>query len=204
MRASGGLFDSPGSSLLAPIGEGAPETRLRRQGSSLYSQNASPGILPVELRLPRIAALKHNDTFPPSTPQPHYVPKPSVMMPSAAGGVGGSLVEQAQWKELAISYGLHLVPDTRDLLNDNLQSVLRDLPPPPSMTVKNDPAHAEEMEFVRQLQQPVRQQTDLGSSPSLPMLSPGRPGVRNWVTFLHGPPFKASPNPPSFGYLPQG
>ena len=28
--------------------------------------------------------------------------------------------------------------------------------------------------------------TDLLGSPSLPMLSPGRPGARNWVTFLHG------------------
>ena len=27
---------------------------------------------------------------------------------------------------------------------------------------------------------------DLLGSPSLPMLSPGRPGARNWVTFLHG------------------
>ena len=44
----------------------------------------------------------------------------------AAGGIG-SMVEQTQWKELARAYGLHLVPDSRDLLRDNLQAIVATL-----------------------------------------------------------------------------
>ena len=44
------------------------------------------------------------------------------------------MAEQTQWRELALAYGLHLVPDTRELLRDNLQSlVMSHAPRPPDM-----------------------------------------------------------------------
>lgn len=198
MKGAAAATDAAASPPLAPLVSGSAEAKAKRTGTALYTMQSSPASLPVDLRLPRIASLKHHSTFGHEATRdykPRSLPKPSVVMPALGGALGGSLVEQAQWKELAISYGLHLVPDTRDLLHDNLQSVLRDLPPPPPPP-KAHPDLDEELALVKQKQHPTRQPTDLGTSPSLPMLSPGRPGARNWVTFLHGAPVKAGTKPP--------
>ena len=199
MKGASVETDAAASPPLAPLVGGSAEGKAKRTGTALYAMQSSPASLPVDLRLPRIASMKHQTGMfgheAKRDDKPRSLPKPSVVMPALGGALGGSLVEQAQWKELAISYGLHLVPDTRDLLHDNLQSVLRDLPPPPPPP-KAHPDLDEELALVKQKQHPTRQPTDLGTSPSLPMLSPGRPGARNWVTFLHGAPVKAGTKPP--------
>jgi len=102
-----------------------------------------------------------------------------------SGGLSGdlsSLAEQAQWRELARTYGLHLVPDSRVTLQDNVQALANaprppELPEPPSFN-----------ETLSKSAQDPRQnkETLLSNSPSLPMLSPTLLGARNWVTFLHG------------------
>ena len=103
-------------------------------------------------------------------------------------------------KELARSYGLHLLPESGQLLQDNLTSLLR-VPQPPTLRYGAASAQSpREMQAMQAMHEKRHQMStgrliagapgvlgpDLSASPSLPMLSPGRPGARNWVTFLHG------------------
>ena len=112
----------------------------------------------------------------------NYATKPSVVPPAASStGLG-----QPEWKELARSYGLHLLPE-------NSQPLPGDLAQPRNTNVHMGGDHAADMarEYAQgrggqSLYGKFDLRTDLGASPSLPMLSPGRVGARNWVTFLHG------------------
>ena len=88
----------------------------------------------------------------------------------------------ADFKELARSYGLHLLPDSGQILQDNLSAVLHAPPPPPELRGGSYTSHSPKKPNGRG----GAAGGELGGSPSLPMLSPGRPGARNWVTFLHG------------------
>jgi len=164
--------------------------------SQYHGSRESPGALPVDLRLPRIASIRNVDAR--LAPAEHGLPKPSVLMPpppnmlgaspradedEAAGGLAGTRIEQTQWKSLARSYGLHLIPETRAMLHDNLQAVIN-APKPPE--VPEVPALAGSYQAEVGARASQKRVTQLSSSPSLPMLSPGQLGARNWVTFLHG------------------
>ena len=107
------------------------------------------------------------------------------------------------------SYGLHLLPESggEQLLQDNLFAVLNHAPQPPELRYgmaysshgpRGEPGLLQPQVGPQGLEYPQQKSrgrlhgngrpagADLSASPSLPMLSPGRPGARNWVTFLHG------------------
>jgi len=125
-------------------------------------------------------------------------------MPWRPIGAPPPTVSKSEWKDLAKSYGLHLLPDgvTKPLPpQDAMEQVMRYAPQPPELKYGLAPEYQTASQSTHKgghQQSPHRRSTgailsvldakgpDLGQSPSLPMLSPGRPGARNWVTFLHG------------------
>ena len=162
-----------------------------------YSQ---PEMLPINLHLPRIAAMHAQQSDRANQPKARglYAAKPSVIPPASQkgqppglGGAGlgaAAAVEKTEWKELAKSYGLHLLPENGPHMHDHLNAPIHAPQPPEPRYAHiagqiNDPA----ANRGRPGQVPgLNMGIDLSVSPSLPMLSPGRVGVRNWVTFLHG------------------
>lgn len=173
--------------------------------------------LPINLHLPRIAKLHgkggggvYGRRF---HPRPETVPKPSIVPPRGAppGEVAARAAAAAaadplgvrppasalgmaaptEWKQLARSYGLHLLPESgKLLLDDPSLAVVLNAPQPPELRyglAASVSAGAPREGSRKSLPSLLDANgPDLGSSPSLPMLSPGRPGARNWVTFLHG------------------
>jgi hypothetical protein len=186
------LYATPGN---APRRRGQGSGRVVVQGSGgggggRYQQQE---LLPINLHLPKIAAMHQQDAARATQPKARglYAAKPSVVPPASpmanaagAGGAGGE--QQTEWKELARSYGLHLLPENGPLLQDNLTAALG-APQPPDLRFPHPPSLEAALPMGAGASayygKPV---PDLSASPSLPMLSPGRVGVRNWVTFLHG------------------
>ena len=193
--------------VLPASGSGHAAPRSHRMAGMV--DEAAAGTLPINLHLPRIASLHHRGKgkYGRRAMYDHGgdVPKPSVIPPG--GRDGDAPIEQTQWKELARSYGLHLLPDSGQLLlQDNLGSAFSAPPPPPDVygrsifppgNLSAQPIHQSPHPSRDPLAVHHRKSTsildssravgpDLSASPSLPMLSPGRPGARNWVTFLHG------------------
>ena len=196
----GGVVEPQGGQPSSHGGSGGAGRRARGDAE------LAAGTLPINLHLPRIARLPQA--------RPTYgnrgisaaaggMPKPSIVPPCAAapGGLKEGLTE---WNSLARSYGLHLLPEegkvgsTSQILHDNVVAVLAHaVPPPPEIRYGFAGAEAPPLPRRSHSQmramhaQPIGPVTDLShgvdlsSSPSLPMLSPGRPGTRNWVTFLH-------------------
>jgi hypothetical protein len=165
-------------------------------GRTGMDPDLASGTLPIHLHLPRIARLHQHDrngVYGRRGGSGGEVPKPSLVPPPAAEFLGAAVgrdadggVDQTSWKDLARSYGLHLLPEGGGgshaaLLHDNLSSVLKEPPPPPELRYGE---HAREP--PREPPRETLAARDLSNSPSLPMLSPGRPGARNWITFLHG------------------
>ena len=100
----------------------------------------------------------------------------------------GAAAEHTQWDELARSYGLHLIPDHGGVLLHNLQTSRQRPQRADLMQDDNSLRSPREASIPWTEQDPSTRMiaADLTESPSLPLLSPGRVGTRNWVTFLHG------------------
>ncbi len=144
------------------------------------------------LRLPRIATLPPADVPPPPAVSHAFATPmlPSERKAPASGSPEGKPVAQTEWGDLARSYGLHMVPDTRQMLRDNMNSILAaparpSAPPRPTntsdATMPTKPSPRDASLFASD------GRAEMVTSPSLPILSPRQPGRRNWVSFLHGP-----------------
>ena len=179
--------------------------------SLMDAEAAALGALPINLHLPRIARLQQHEhkggkggIFGRRAARLGApVPKPSVIPPAAPGFefLGGGLAPNlsapagAEWRELARSYGMHLLPEGSGAMllqgSAALQTQLQEkLQPPPELRYGLSsapmPPQPRQHKSYGHMREDGIVGPDIRASPSLPMLSPGRPGARNWVTFLHG------------------
>ena len=176
---------------------GKTSPRRRQGGGSVVVARGSakyePPPMPIHLHLPKIAQMHaHQQTRSKEmhVKKGNYATKPSVIPPAASGTAHDG---QPEWKELAKSYGLHLLPENSQPLPGDLAQPRNTNPHMGGGELQGGMAgaypggaYAGGGSGGPSLYGKFDLRTDLGASPSLPMLSPGRVGARNWVTFLHG------------------